>query len=102
MIGLLLFVVLVVGFWAQGGLLRHALSGTDGITRYLIGHALELVELLVFAWAASRIERRSFGAYGLPWRSALRGRFWQGAAAGIVALALLMAVLAGLGGLRDV
>jgi len=37
----------------------------------------------------SKIERRPFPVYGLPWRSAFERRFWSGALTGIVAFPLL-------------
>ena len=99
-IGILLYGTLVVaGFWAQGKLLRRWLPGMDGIALYVVGHLLELAEVLLFAWGASILERRPFGAYGLPWRLALRARFWWGAAIGMGSLTALVLALAAAGGL---
>jgi CAAX protease family protein len=100
-IGLLAFVALAfVWFPVQGGLIRHGLSGMGSGGRYVIGHLVQLGEVLLFAWAASKLERRSFGAYGLPWNEVLRSRFWQGAAIGIGSLSVLVLALAALGALR--
>ena len=99
-IGFLVYVVLViVGFPAQGELLRAWLS-IRGDILYVTERVLQLAEILVFAWIASRLERRSFADYGLPWRPALRIRFWQGAVFGISSLSALVLTLAALGALR--
>ena len=100
-IGLLVFAALAfVGFPAQNRLLRAAIPGVGSIELYVIGHVAQLAEILLFAWAAAILERRSFAAYGLPWRIALRARFWQGALAGITALTVLVLALVALGGLE--
>ena len=99
-IGVLLYGALaLVGFPAQGKLLHRWLPGLDASAFYVVGHFAELAEALVFAWGASRLERRPFAAYGLPWRPALRARFWQGAAVGIGSLTALVLALAAVGGL---
>jgi hypothetical protein len=41
----------------------------------------------------SRIEGRRLGDYGFPWRRALCGQFWQGAAISFVSLTMLLLVL---------
>ena len=40
------------------------------------------------------IERRTVGAYGVPWRGAFSARFWQGALWGIVQLSAMMLLIA--------
>ena len=100
-IGVLVYGVLViVGFTAQSKLLKAWLPALDGIPLYVLVRVLQLAELLLFAWIASRLERRSFAAYGLPWRPAFRIRFWQGAAFGIASLTALVLALSALGGLQ--
>lgn len=100
-IGILVYGALViVGFTAQSKLLKAWLPGMAGVPLYLLERVLQLVEILLFAWIASRLERRSFAAYGLPWRPAFRIRFWQGAAFGIASLSALVLALSALGGLR--
>jgi len=44
-------------------------------------------------WIMSRIERRPWGSYGMPWRNAFRSRFWIGAVFGFVALSCVMGAL---------
>jgi membrane protease YdiL (CAAX protease family) len=100
-IGVLIYGVLVlVGFTTQGKLLRAWLPGMGGTSFYVLVRVLQLAEILLFAWIAASLERKSFAAYGLPWRPALRIRFWQGAAFGIVSLSALVLTLSALGGLR--
>ena len=99
--GLLIFAALVFAWFPlQNRLLHRWLPGMGSVEMYVIGHLAQLVEILLFAWAASKLERRSFAAYGLPWRLALRSRFWQGAVAGISSLTVLVLALVALGGLE--
>src|SRR5262245_32271848 len=98
---LLLFVGLVFGvFPAKRRWLGAALHGTDGIVLYLVDHMVELAAILLFGWIAATVEDRSLASFGLPWRRALRREFWQGAAAALVSLTLLMVVLQLLGAVR--
>jgi hypothetical protein len=97
---LLYFALALVWFPVQGKLLHRWLTGMGGIALYVIGHLIQLAEILLFAWGASRLERRPFAAYGLPWNAALRARFGQGAAVGIGSLAALVLALTAVGGLR--
>lgn len=89
-----------VAFPLKARWLRHAFPGLHGTVDYLVNHLIELVALLAFTAVAAALERRPFGAYGLPPRLALRTRFWQGALAGIILLTLLIGALAAAGVLR--
>lgn len=92
---LLAFALFVVGgSILVTGRIRASMKGADEGVVYLVGHLAQLAILLVFALVASKLERRPFGAYGMPWRKALRSDFWKGAAAGIVALSVLVFTLA--------
>lgn len=92
---LLAFALFVVGgSILVTGWIRASMKGADEGVVYLVGHLAQLAILLVFAWVASKLERRPFGAYGMPWRKALRSDFWKGAAAGIVSLSVLVFTLA--------
>ncbi len=55
--------------------------------------ALPLAFLLLATWVMSRLERRPFGAYGLPGREAFGKGFWQGAVWGVASLTLLLLLI---------
>jgi CAAX protease family protein len=96
-----LFAVLVLGvFPVTGRGLHSSLKGAGEAAVYLLDHLVQLAAILLFAWIASRLERRPFGTYGLPWRRALRSGFWKGAAAGLASLSLLVLALSAAGALR--
>lgn len=96
----LIFALLCASFVLKRRWLSVLLKGADDLSGYLIDHAIELIALLIFASVAARLEGRRFGDYGMPWRQALRSRFWQGAAAGIVALTVLILTLVATGALE--
>ena len=101
LVGASLYALLVlVVFPLAGRRLESLLHGVDGIVVYLVDHMIQLVVILVFGVVAAALEKRPFAAFGLPWRGALRSRFWKGAAAGIVSLALLVMALCALGALE--
>jgi hypothetical protein len=70
------------------------------VAGYILDHMIELAAVLVFASIAAALERRPFGAFGLPWRRALRAEYWQGAGAGLASLAALVFVVQGAGAIR--
>jgi CAAX protease family protein len=80
--------------------LPRLFPGIHGVAGYVLDHMIELAAILIFSSIMAAIERRPFGAYGLPGRQAFRGRFWQGALAGLVSLTLLVTALAATGGLQ--
>ncbi len=97
----LVFLLLVVGLlpllrlallWAM----RHVGPRTSVFTPASVGlsEALPLAFLLLATWIMARLERRRFGAYGLPGREAFGKRFWQGALWGFLALTLLLLLIA--------
>ena len=91
---LLLFVALAfVIFPAKRRWLRVMFHGADETVGYVLDHMIELAAVLIFGSIMAAIERRPFAAFGLPWRLALRARFWQGAGAGLASLTLLILVL---------
>jgi len=59
---------------------------------------LGIVVTLSSAAIMSRIERRPIGGYGLPWREAFRGPFWEGALWGLGAVIGLIALIGAAGG----
>jgi membrane protease YdiL (CAAX protease family) len=95
---LLIFVAILVplGYSATRGVdaLTHRLHA-DGSTP--LGAVLSidflLVPLLIATWIMSRIERRTFADYGLPWRRAFGRRFWQGAGFSFASFTALLLVM---------
>jgi membrane protease YdiL (CAAX protease family) len=52
-----------------------------------------LVPIFLASGIMAKIERRSFADYGLPWRRAFCGQFWQGAAIAFVSITALLFAL---------
>src|SRR5215831_18577162 len=101
LVGVAAYALLVlVAFPIAGRQLEHALHGADGTVIYLVDHMLQLVVVLGFGIVASKLERRPFAAFGLPWREAMRSRFWSGALVGIVSITVLVLALCAVGGLE--
>jgi membrane protease YdiL (CAAX protease family) len=95
------YAVLLFGLFPfQGRYFASILHGADGVVVYLVGHLAQLVEILLFVAVMAALEKRPFGDFGLPWREALRSRFWSGAGVGVVALTVLVLALAALGALE--
>ena len=77
---LCIFLTLVFVLIKSGNLLvRRLLHSADHSTVYLAARVMDLLILVFVSWIMGRIEGRSVGDYGLPWRSGFRARFWQGA-----------------------
>jgi len=72
-----------------GKLANIAVSGFTplGLT---ITEAALLIPALIAAWIMARIERRKFGAYGLPVRHAFGKDFWIGTFAGFAAISVCL------------
>jgi len=66
-------------------------------TDFLLDGALSFGAALVAAGIMSKVERRSFWDYGLPWRALFRKHFWQGILWGFVASLLMLFLLRLLG-----
>jgi membrane protease YdiL (CAAX protease family) len=70
-------------------------------TEFLIDETfggLGIVATLAAAAVMSRIERRRFADYGLPFRPAFGALFWEGALWGLAAVSLLFGLIAAFGG----
>jgi len=80
--------------------LRFLVVQPDAITPGLLFGQESLAALSAVAAAAvmSRVEGRRFGEYGMAWRGAFRGRFWQGAVWGIATISALVLLIRALGG----
>lgn len=61
-----------------------------GITFVMGGFALVI---LLVSWLMAKIERRTLADYGLPWRRAFCGQFWQGAIISFLSLTVLLLVM---------
>jgi CAAX protease family protein len=65
---------------------------------FFFGELFGVIAVLVPALAMGRIEKRPFGAYGLPAQGAFGKLFWNGALWGLAAITLLLAALRSLHG----
>jgi uncharacterized protein len=74
---------------AVGRLMR----GADDDALFLVREVMDFVIFLVASWIMGRIEGRTIGDYGLPWRRMFRGEFWQGALIGFAAITGLLAMM---------
>jgi uncharacterized protein len=61
------------------------------------GDVIALCSTFPAAWIMSRLEKRRFGEYGLPLRSAFGKLFWQGALFGAVEISTVIGAMAVLG-----
>jgi membrane protease YdiL (CAAX protease family) len=64
-------------------------NAANGIGFFLVAASV----LLVAGWILARIERRSLADYGLPWRRAFCGQFWQAWVIAFVSFTAILAVL---------
>jgi membrane protease YdiL (CAAX protease family) len=60
----------------------------------IIGEGLSVLFLVISALIMTKIEKRSFADYGLPFSQAFGKRFWQGVPLGLAMLSLLMGLIA--------
>ena len=87
---LLIGAAIVTGFSLLRHLQHHKMPLLWG---FLIAEGLSLIAAVVPAFIMARIEKRPFGAYGLPRQGAFGKPFWIGALWGIVALTVLMLIM---------
>lgn len=98
-----IFVAIVAALIAGLSLVTAAVSHRNGqrpeftAALVLLGEGLFFLIVLFASWVMSKLEHRKIADYGLPWRSAFRGRFWQGAVIGFAAISALLAVMRGVG-----
>lgn len=84
--------LLPVNWLTSQGLLRSQPAWTAA------QHWAVFLAVLLTSLVASRIEHRPLGSYGLPWKGALRLRFWEGIVWGLGGITLLMYLLYTSGG----
>src|SRR4029450_2218065 len=75
---------------------RTALSASS----IIVSDGFDLIVILIVTGVAARFERRRIGSYGLPINEAFRGFFWNGALAGLSAIAFVGAGMLITGGMR--
>ena len=75
---------------------RRALSAPS----IIVGDGFDLIVILVVTGVFARFERRRVDGYGLPLNEAFGGYFWNGAAAGLAAIAFVGAGMLISGGMR--
>src|SRR5277367_3106351 len=99
---LLIYVAISVLLWVVSiFLLRLLLRPALGVSSSTVDFFSELASFLAAFLAAlimSRLEARPMGVYGLPMRSALGKQFWLGCLFGFAEIAVLIALIAALGG----
>lgn len=95
---LLVFLTIVVALTSLANQALHRLfHGADEATRFLVLEVEDITIILFASWTMGRIERRTVGDYGLPWRRLFRREFWQGAALGFASISVLMLALRAVG-----
>jgi len=89
---LALYVLMVVALVILMSLLLRFVHFGPGMLlwRFLAGETVMLIATFVPGFAMARIEKRSFGTYGLPVQPAFGRMFWIGAIWGIVCLSVLL------------
>jgi len=93
-----LYLAMATGIAFLLGALLHILHlTTNRLWMSMLAEIQLLLAAVVPALIMRRIERRPFGAYGLPPQNAFGKLFWLGALWGLVALTVLMTVLRGAG-----
>lgn len=95
---LLMFVAIILGL-LYGKLLLygmfHVHAPSSGETQDLPGYdaanaAINFTLVVVATLVMSKIERRPFEVYGLPWRNVLHSRIWVGMLAGFAIISLVL------------
>ena len=98
---LLIFLAVVITLISGGDwMIRQVLNGAGDTTVFLVREAMDFLVFLLASWIMGHIEGRTIADYGLPWRAMLRGRFWQGAAAGFAAITVTLLAMWALGVVR--
>ena len=75
---------------------RSALSAPS----IIVSDGFDLIVILIVTGMAARLERRRIDSYGLPINEAFGGRFWNGAIAGLAAIAFVGVGMLITGGMR--
>lgn len=78
-----------------GLIARHFLHGqqpgpADGYLSTILSEGATFSVVLFASFVMAKIENRTLADYGLPWRNAFRGKFWEGMVWGFLALSALL------------
>ncbi|MGO9125910.1 MAG: lysostaphin resistance A-like protein [Terriglobales bacterium] len=96
-----LFLYLGMGttlFFALSSFVRFIPSrGAGALWQSFFIYIVLVISSLLPARVMGTVEKRAFGAYGLPWRGVFSKAFWLGLAWGIIALSVLMLLMRGAG-----
>jgi hypothetical protein len=90
-----IFVFLLFGFskfffWLLTALFHYQEHAGWFPTDLLLDGTLSFGAALLAAWIMSKIERRPFLDYGLPWRAMFRKHFWQGTLWGFASFLMIV------------
>jgi hypothetical protein len=102
---LLIFLAIFIGLLSSAGFVLSRIPAVRAFWQaqpkgaltpagQISSEGLAVLVLLSSAFIMSKIEKRSFGDYGLPPGETLGNRFWQGVPLGLAMLSLLMALIA--------
>jgi len=78
---------------ATNKLIGLLLPGADKTALFLIFQVINFLIFLLASWIMGRIERRTIGDYGLPWRRMFGTQFWQGMLLGFGSISGLLVAM---------
>lgn len=91
---LLIFVGMVAGLMPAGNLVvRTVLPNPGEVASHLTNKIVNVVAFLVASLIMGRLEGRTLGDYGLPWKQMFGTRFWQGTAIGFAGVTALLGTM---------
>jgi membrane protease YdiL (CAAX protease family) len=76
---------------------KWLLRGADDATSFLVREVMDFLIFLFASWIMGRLEGRTIGDYGLPWRKMFRVQFWQGAVLGFASITALLIAMRAVG-----
>ncbi|MCU1249642.1 MAG: putative metal-dependent rane protease [Edaphobacter sp.] len=79
-------------------IIRSARQGTLNPAAQLLTESTTIASAFGAAWIMSKIEKRKFGAYGIPLRGALGKTFWLGIVFGLLFETVEMLLISAMGG----
>lgn len=91
---LLIFLAIVIAcLKASNVMTRRLLPGADDTTLFMVREVMDFLIFVMASWIMGRMESRTIGDYGLPWRKMFGGQFWQGVLLGFAAITGLLAMM---------